>query len=457
MLKPRPDPPHRSNNHPVIAHRRLSDLRPNPNNPRTHSLKQIGQIANSIRRFGWTNSPLVDRTGMVVAGNGRLEAAKLLGLDEIPTISCDGWSMAEIRAYAIADNKIAENAGWDHRMLEIEFQYLAEFGIDFDLTLTGFETGEIDVIIGEAAETPDALDDVPTIDPSTPPASREGDLWLIGKHRLFCGDATKPGPYARLLDKERAQMVFIDPPYNVPIGGHVGGLGKVQHREFAMASGEMSEAEFTSFLAAVFRKLAEYSIDGSLHFVCSDWRHIGEMLAAGKANYTEFKNLITWVKTNGGMGSLYRSQHEIIFLFKNGKASHINNVELGKHGRYRSNVWTYPGINTFRKDRDEELAMHPTVKPLALVSDAILDCSKRGGLILDVFIGSGTTLAAAEKTGRRCYGMELDPQYVDVAIARMKRAFDINAIHAETGLSFEDIKAQRSGTATSDQEADDEC
>ncbi len=428
-----------------ITHQSFAALRPRATNPRTHSKKQIRQIAASIERFGFTNPILIDRAGGIIAGHGRVEAAKLLGLESVPTICLEDLTDAEIRAYVIADNKLAENAGWDRELLAIEFQGLLELDLDFDVTISGFETPEIDILIGELdeVEEEDPADEVPEL-ADGPPVTRLGDLWLIGKHRLICGDATDPDAYVRLLDGGEAQMIFTDPPYNVPIEGHVSGLGRIKHREFIKGSGEMSEAEFTDFLTNVFRHLTTASADGSIHFVCMDWRHLGEVLAAGKPSYSELKNLCVFAKTNGGMGSLYRSQHELVFVFKAGTAPHINNVELGKHGRNRTNIWSYPGINSFGKDRNAELALHPTVKPVALVADAILDCSKRGGIVLDAFSGIGTTLVAAEKTGRRGYGIELDPRYCDVIIRRLAAAAQIQAIHAGSGRPFAEIEQKRS-------------
>jgi 16S rRNA G966 N2-methylase RsmD len=253
---------------------------------------------------------------------------------------------------------------------------------------------------------------------------------------VLCGDATDPQAFAALLGSERAQLVFIDPPYNVPIGGHVCGLGSIQHAEFAMASGEMSEVEFTRFLQTVFGHLVAHSADGSIHFVCMDWRHVYELLTAARGLYAEQKNLCIWNKDNGGMGSLYRSKHELVFVFKAGSGPHVNNVELGKHGRYRTNVWDYAGVNGLKAGRLEELALHPTVKPVALVADALLDCSSRGGLVLDCFLGSGTTLIAAEKTGRRAAGMELDPTYVDTALRRWQEFTGQEPVHAVSGRTF---------------------
>lgn len=423
----------------------IGSLKPYARNPRTHSPKQIEQIGRSIREFGFTNPVLVDADGGVIAGHGRIEAAKLLGIGEVPTIRLDHMTEAQKRAYVIADNRLAENAGWDRELLALELQYLSDLDLDFDATITGFETPEIDVLIQgiDLDGTSDRADEVPEIDDSVPPVSRAGDIWELGDHRLLCGDATKAESFDSLLEWEKAQMVFVDPPYNVRIDGNVCGLGAIKHREFKMASGEMSESEFKEFLKTTLGHLATFSIDGSIHFVCMDWRHSFELTSVGRGVYSELKNLCVWNKTNGGMGSLYRSKHELVFVFKNGTDPHINNIELGRHGRYRTNVWDYAGVNTMRAGRMDDLAMHPTVKPTALVADAILDCSKRHGIVLDCFGGSGTTLLAAEKTGRRGYLMELDPAYVDVTIQRYQKFTGKVATHAVTGVTFADTQTER--------------
>jgi len=267
--------------------------------------------------------------------------------------------------------------------------------------------------------------------------SRPGDVWALGPHRLLCGNALDSASYQNLMAGELAEMVFSDPPYNVRIDGNVCGLGRVRHREFAMASGEMKEADFTAFLRTAFEQLAANSTNGAIHFVCMDWRHLAEMLGAGRSVYSELKNLVVWSKTNAGMGSFYRSKHELVFVWKVGAAAHVNNFELGQHGRHRTNVWDYAGVNTIRPGRLEELAMHPTVKPVALVADAIKDCSRRNGIILDPFVGSGTTLIAAHRTGRRARGIELDPIYVDVAVRRWQTYTGKPATLLATGKSFE--------------------
>jgi DNA modification methylase len=429
-----------------IVYQDIAALNPRQTNPRTHSKKQIEQIARAITQFGFTNPVLIDDGNGIIAGHGRVAAAKLVGLSQVPTVRLSAMSEAEIRAYVIADNKLAEHAGWDRNLLGLEFQYLSSLDIDFDATLTGFELPEIDLLIGEldVANNNDPADsEIPLSE--GPAVTRLGDVWHIGNHRLICGDSTQRDTYQQLMGEARAQLVFTDPPYNVPIAGHVGGLGSVQHREFAMASGEMSQSEFTAFLTSVFAHLAEFSMDGSIHFQCMDWRHVDQILQAGRNAYSELKNICIWAKTNGGMGSLYRSQHEFVFVFKSGTQPHINNVELGKHGRYRTNVWSYAGVNSFGSERSD-LVLHPTVKPVALVADAIRDCSLRNGIVLDAFAGSGTTLIAAEQTGRRGYAIEIDPLYCDVIIRRLRTVCGLEATLADSGKSFQEIDAERSET-----------
>lgn len=430
----------------AVEHVAVAALKPYSSNARTHSPKQIAEIASSIKAFGFNNPVLIDKAGTIIAGHGRVEAAKKLGLDTVPCLRLEHLSDAQKRAYILADNKLAEKAGWDREILRIELQNLTGLDLDFDVTITGFEMAEIDVLLSEADAKPDADDVVPPLAQGLA-VTRLGDLWQIGAHRLICGDATDFETSARLLEGERAQMVFTDPPYNVKIDGHVSGLGAVKHREFAFASGEMTEAEFTAFLERVFANLVLRAVDGAIHFVCMDWRHLGEVLAAGGRTFNELKNICVWNKTNGGMGSLYRSQHEMIFVFKSGTAPHINNVELGRHGRYRTNVWTYAGANTFSATRDAHLAMHPTVKPVALVADAILDCSRRRGIVLDAFAGSGTTLVAAERTGRRGYGIELDPAYCDTILKRVSSITGVEARLVATGQTFAEVAAERLGEA----------
>jgi DNA modification methylase len=424
----------------------VSRLKPYPGNARTHSRKQIKQIVESVRRFGFTSPPLVDDKDIIIAGHGRVAAAKQLELATIPILRLSHLSAAEKRAYVLADNKLAQQAGWDRELLAIELQGLID--LDFEVEFSGFQMGEIDIILDVAreanGESPGREDecDEPLMGRTV---SRLGDLWTLGNHRLLCGNALDSTAFDVLLEGKKAEFVFTDPPYNVPIDGHVGGKGSVHHREFAMASGEMSQEEFTGFLTDVFQELVAHTVEGAIHQICVDWRHLREMLGAGDVAYTELKNLCVWAKTNAGMGSFYRSQHELIFVWKSGGAPHINNVELGRHGRNRSNVWSYAGVNTMRPGRLEELAMHPTVKPVALVADAIKDCSRRGGLVLDPFGGSGTTLIAAERTGRKARTLEIDAAYVDVAVRRWQTYTGKTATLAATGQTFEQVEEERSG------------
>jgi len=429
----------------VIEYVTPDSLKPYPGNARTHSKRQIGQIARSIERFGFNNPVLIDPTDTVIAGHGRLEAAKLLKLANVPVIRLAHLSDVERRAYIIADNKLAQNASWNADLLASEVQYLLD--AEFEIELTGFHMAEVDLILDEADERngdqPEPEDQVPALDRTGRVISRAGDRWILGDHVVVCGDARDQAPYAALLAGETVDLVFTDPPYNVPIDGHVCGLGRVRHREFAMAAGEMTSGQFADFLQAVLKRALETCRPGAILYVCMDWRHARELLEAGAACRLELKNLCVWNKTNGGMGTFYRSQHELVFVFKTGDAPHINNFELGQHGRYRSNIWTYAGVNTFRSGRDEDLAAHPTVKPVALVADAIKDCSKRGQIVLDAFGGSGTTLIACEKTGRKARVLELDPAYVDLIIRRWQLATGKLARH-ETGISFDELAEQRS-------------
>jgi len=413
-----------------------------PKNARQHNARQIDQIANSIESFGFNVPILIDKRGKVIAGHGRVLACQKLGWNEVPSVQLEHLTEAQARAFAIADNRLTENSTWDERLLAENLKELSILDLEFSLEATGFTMGEIDLKI-ESLNTPeeesDPEDDIPEL--LTGAVTKPGDLWLLGKHRVLCGDSRESSSYERLLNGTQADLVFTDPPYNVPIQGHVSGNGNIKHREFAMASGEMSETEFINFLTGVFGLLASNSKSGSIHFICMDWRHIFEITTAGRKTYSDLKNVCVWTKNNGGMGSLYRSQHELVFVFKHGAEPHRNNVELGKYGRNRTNVWNYPGINAFGREDDEGnlLALHPTVKPVALISDAIMDCSSRGDIVLDNFLGSGSTLIAAEGAGRLCYGMEIDPLYIDISIRRWQKQTGKIAIHAESGLSFSEV------------------
>lgn len=456
-MNPTSDTDHIRHTTSQIEQRPIAMLRPFGRNARTHSKKQLRLIADSIETFGFTNPVLVDEDGVILAGHGRVEAAKLLGQSVVPVMILSGMSDAEKRAYVIADNRIAEKAGWDRALLASELGVLVDLlpTIDLDVSITGFEIGEIDMILEDFSPSgPDPADAMPAIDPNKAPTTRDGDLWLLGRHRLLCGDVHDARAVRYLMDDAAAEMVFSDPPYNVKIDGNAIGRGRIHHREFAMASGEMDEAGFTDFLTSTLGNLAAVSKDGAIHYVCMDWRHMGELLAAGRKVYAELKNLCVWAKTNAGQGSFYRSQHELVFVFKKGVGTHINSFGLGAGaaatrrgeaaldaGRNRSNLWTYPGINSFGSGRMAQLALHPTVKPVSMIADAMRDCSSRGGIVLDGFAGSGTIFLAAEKVGRRGFGLEIDPLYVDATIRRWQTMTGKDAVHCDSGRTFDEIAA----------------
>ena len=425
-----------------IEYLATSSLKPDPQNARKHQKRQHVRLMAVINEFGFTNPILIDERFKVIAGHARLEAAKALRMERVPCIQLHHLNEAQKTALAIADNKLGDMSHFDPELLAKQLADLC--AIDFTIELTGFETAEVDILLEPPKiSATDPADSFTAPDFNAVPVSQAGDIWMLNEHRLLCANAVEAEAYARVLRSQRADMVFADPPYNVPIQGHVSGLGRSRHGEFAMASGEMSPDEFTRFLSTYMGHLTRFSTDGSIHFHCMDWRHLREILDAGDAVYTELKALCIWNKTNGGMGSLYRSKHELVLVYKSGTAPHVNNVELGRHGRYRTNVWDYAGANTFRSGRDEDLALHPTVKPVSLVADAIRDCSKRGSLVLDPFAGSGTTILAAERTGRRAAAIELDPHYVDTAIRRWQALTGGKAILGDDGSCFDDIALSR--------------
>lgn len=408
-----------------ICYQNPKELKLNPRNSRTHSKKQLHKIAQSIEKLGFNNPVLVDTENFIVAGHGRVLAARELGLTEVPTICLSHMSQEQIRAYIIADNKLAEDAGWDNEILKIELDFLMNLDteVGFDATITGFDIPQLDLILNpesldvvkKAAKTdPDSefLDNIVDI----PKRVNKGDLWKLGEHLLYCGNSLEEPSYEKLLHNERAQVVFTDPPYNVKIKGNV--TKQKQHEEFKLASGEMEKSEFIDFLKNAMSLQAKYSIGGSINYQCMDWRHIEEMVTAGNQVYSSLKNICVWDKGTGGMGSLYRSQHEFIFVFKNGTKPHINNVELGVHGRYRTNVWKYKGMHACNPQAKTLVKLHPTVKPVPMIMDALLDCSSIGGIVLDSFGGSGSTLIAAERTKRKARIIELEPKYCDVILYR---------------------------------------
>lgn len=427
----------------------VGQLWPAKRNARTHPRKQIKQLADSIDKFGFQIPVLIDESNTILAGHARIAAAKLLGMTSVPCLRAGDMSADEKRAFQLADNKLAQNATWDFEILAGELGALVDLG--FDLSVIGFDTSEVDSLIGQAEEaSPElvAAEDA-TLEPEIDraPIVRQGEVWLLGRHRLICGDAKDAAILADLMDGDEADMVFTDPPYNLKIRGHVSGLGRTKHREFAEASGEMSSVQYMDFLHTSLQQLSACCRNGAIVYTCIDWRHLAELEQAGRAVFGEQKNLCVWAKTNAGMGTFYRSQHELIPVWKVGDAPHVNNFGLGEGGRYRTNVWTYAGVNTFKAERSEELVSHPTVKPVALVADAIRDVSHRGDIVLDVFGGSGTTLIAAEKTGRRGRLVELDPLYCDVTIRRWQVLTGKQATRAKDAARFDDLGFEQGARA----------
>ena len=398
-----------------IIYKDVSKLIPYARNARTHNDAQVTQIAASIKEFGFVNPILTDGDNGVIAGHGRLMAAKKLGMEQVPTIELSGLTKTQKQAYILADNKIALNSGWDDDVLNAELLDLVN--LDFDINIIGFDDIKIDTISDYSSEEPESG----SAD-SIEQRCNKGDIWKLGRHRLMCGDSTDINQVDRLVNGNKMQMVFTDPPYNVKISNlGSGGNGIGKFNEFAMASGEMTDNEFTDFLRSVFFNISSVSNDEAIIYICMDWRHAKNVLIAGDA-FKELKNICVWNKDNGGMGSFYRSKHEFIFVYKNKDGKHINNFELGQHGRYRTNVWDYPIVSSFaNKEKQEEMSMHPTVKPTQLVQDAILDCSKINGVVLDLFGGSGTTLIACENTNRDCFMMEYDERYCDTIINRYEK------------------------------------
>jgi len=433
----------------TVIDRPVDQLTPWTNNPRAHSDKQLSHLKANIGMYGFTIPLLIDEAGTVLSGHARLQAAREMQLKHVPVRVISGLSQAQKRAYVIADNKLAEMSSWNVDLLKSEMELL--FTDDIDIEITGFSTAESDLILDpQASAVPKARGRQDEQDRQDlqgqyferPIVSRLDDLWVLGSHRLLCANALEASSYSRLMGGEQAQMVISDPPYNVRINGHVCGNGKTQHKEFPMASGEMSEAQFTDFLANACTRIKACSQAGAVVYLFMDWRHLEQIQQAAGRVFGDLCQLCVWVKDNGGMGSFYRSQHELVLVYRNGNAPHINNFGLGKH-RYRTNVWNYPGVNTFKGKGHELLALHPTVKPVALIADAMRDCSNRKGLILDPFAGSGTVLLAAERTGRYARAMELDPLYVDVAIARWERLTGRKAVLEATGQTFEEVRLAR--------------
>jgi DNA modification methylase len=429
-------------------------LHAHPRNARQHSKKQIKALKRAIREFGFTVPIVLDEQSVILAGHARLIAALELGLAAVPVIRVKDLSDARKRAYMLADNRIAEGASWDFGILAEELELLsAELALEgLDLEVTGFSAGEVNQVLDDRGkERPDPADDLPKLVAMI--VTRRGDIWLCGGHRILCDDALLEQAYRALMRGQRAAAAFVDKPYNVAVNGHVGGRGAVKHAEFQMASGEMTREQFRAFALKTDQLIVSVMRDGGIVYSCIDWRSLDLFVEVAREAYGDLLNIVVWNKTNAGQGSFYRSQHELILVLRVGTTPHRNGVELGKHGRNRSNVWTYPGVNTFRKGRMEELASHPTVKPVALVADALKDCTMPHEIVLDTFLGSGTTLLAAEKVGRRCYGMEIEPRYVDVAVQRWQAVTKLEATLEATGETFAEVMTRRALEAVGDDRA----
>ena len=426
-----------------IQYRAVEDIVLDSRNPRQHSQSQVNQIADSIREFGFVMPIVVDHSSQVVIGHGRVLAARKLEMQRVPVVEIRHLSREQLKALRIADNRLAQHAHWDERLLGESFLELKELELDFDLSITGFSLPDIDLALqklddGLIIENNDEADVMTGV-----PVCRPRDIWQLGDHRVHCGDATTEDAFDKLMKEERAHVVFVDPPHNVPIGRNVSGKGKISHHELADGSGELSHEQFTRLLTGSCGLLVKYSGSGTIHFVCMDWRRAEELLAAGRDVYSDLENIVVWVKRDAGLGSPYRSQHELVFVFRSGTGRHTNNIELGRHGRNRTDVWRYDSASNRGRKVKNLPKLQPTAKPVQLVMDALLDCSNRGEVVLDSFLGSGTTLLAAERTGRICRGIELDPLCVDTAIRRWQKLTGHDAIRLSDGKLFHEIEAEK--------------
>ena len=420
---------------------RVATLQENPRSARVHSLKQTTKIARSMDVSGPLTPVIVDENWMILAGYGRVKACELARRDAVPVVQIFGASEAQKRAYLIADNRIGEDARWDRKKLADGMPDLSVLlrEANFEIVDLGFEVAELDQLAIDFGDNDaDPADEVDETILKAVKVLRLGDLLQLGDHRLLVDDARNQAALDRLRNEVPIEAAFLDIPYNVRVQDIVG-RGRVQHEEFAFASGEMSRAEYVEFLKATLGNAARVSQPGAVHYVCIDWKHVRDLIEAGEDTYGAQLNLVVWNKTNAGQGGLYRSQHELIGVFRVGEEVHLDNVQKGRFGRNRSNVWTYPGVNTFRAGRLQDLADHPTVKPTQLVADAIKDCTRRGDFVLDTFVGSGTTILAAEKVGRRALAMEIEPKYADIAVRRWQAFTGREAVHVETGLSFDEL------------------
>ena len=424
----------------------IQSIKPNPLNPIKYPPAKLAKFANYISRYGTDFIVVLDTENQIVTGYAQWRAAELAGRKTVPTVKIDHLSREEVLTFMLADQKLAEAVEWDDKQLKSIFHILTDYQLvcetDYDLSLTGFETSEIDnfVFIDGPEDDLSQVEQLLEKIENQKPVSKEGDIWLMGHHRLLCGDSLVLDNYKLLLKDKQINLVATDPPYNLKISGFVSGNGAVKHREFKNGSGEYHSSGFTKFLSTAMSHSCTALANGGLVYVFMDWRHVTELLAAADELKLQQLNLCVWDKGCGGMGSFYRSQHELAFVFRHGDKQHRNNIMLGKHGRNRTNVWRYPSANMSQEGR-EMLKNHPTPKPVPMIMDIIKDVTKPGDIVLDPFMGSGTTLIAAEKTGRYAYGIDADPLYVDLAVRRWELLTGKKAMHAVTGMSFADTQA----------------
>jgi DNA modification methylase len=410
-------------------------LKPPAREARLHPRAQIEKIKKSLRTHGQVLPILVDSDNVIIDGHAVWLAARELGAEEIAVVRVCGRSAADKIALRLLVNRVADDSVWNQNILRDEFEEL--LSVAYDLELTGFDAPEIDHVLDLDVTQNGVIEDASEIPPLESSAvTRVGDVWKLGPHIIGCGDALDRRFVEEISKDCQPDCGFTDPPYNVPIDGHATGKGRIRHREFAQAAGEMSSAEYQVFLRKALEVINDTVKRGAILFCCIDWRHAFELLAASRECELELLNICVWCKSNAGLGSLYRSQHEFVFALKVPGAAHLNNIQLGRHGRNRSNVWSYRGLNAFGADRDALLASHPTVKPVAMVADALRDVTRRGCVVIDPFLGSGTTLIAAEEIGRSCLGIEADPAYVDVAVRRWQKRTGRDAVHSVTQESF---------------------
>lgn len=416
---------------------------------RQGSAKLIAKWKRNIQSHGFVLPLVVDQHRVLVHGEDALAAAVLLGMPHVPVVQLDHLDHAQTRALRLALERLGELPAWDNAALADELSDLIDLSVD--ITDTAFEVAEADIIIAENlfAEREDVVDDVPSV-PAGSPTSKQGDVWGCGDHLLACGDARDASLIKRLAGDRAVRMVITDPPYGLPIKGFVSGNGKSVHDDFVMGAGEMSDDEFAAFLGDFLTACASSLVDGGLLYSFIDWRHVAGLIGAGTSQGLELLNVCVWNKSNAGLGSFYRSKHELVVVFKSGKRPHTNNVELGRHGRNRTNVWDYEGANSFNRNLREELANHPTPKPVAMIADAIRDASAPGDVILDPFLGGGTTMIASEETKRRCIGIELDPKFVDSSVLRWQKLSGLDAIHVVSGLTFSELANRRSEGSAAD-------